>query len=155
MKSFLDEFKEFIARGNVIDLAVGVIIGVAFNDIVNSLVNDIIMPPIGMLLGDVDFTDLFINLTDTDYDSLAAAKEAGAATINYGMFINTLINFLIIALVIFIIIKQINRLTAGKEEAPAEPTTKQCPYCITDIPIAATRCPNCTSQLEAAAAAGD
>lgn len=148
MKGFFGEFREFIARGNVIDLAVGIIIGAAFGDIVKSLVNDIIMPPIGMLLGSVDFTDLYINLTNTDYDSLAAAKEAGAATINYGAFINTVINFLIVAFVIFLLIKQINRLK--RKPAPADPTTKDCPFCLTAIPIKATRCPNCTSHLEEA-----
>jgi large conductance mechanosensitive channel len=153
MKQFFEEFKQFAMRGSVIDLAVGIIIGAAFNGIVSSLVNDIIMPPIGMLLGNVDFTDLFINLTDTKYDSLVAAKDAGAATINYGVFINTVINFLIVAFVIFLLIKQINRLQRQPEEAPAEPTTKECPYCHTEIPIAAIRCPNCTSQLEGAAAA--
>mgnify|MGYP005846665979 CR=1 FL=1 len=152
MKGFFDEFKQFIARGSVIDLAVGIIIGAAFNSIVNSLVNDIIMPPIGMLLGNVDFSELYINLTDTSYDSLAAAKEAGAATINYGVFINTVIKFLIVALAVFLVIKQINRFYRKPVEAPAEPTTKECPFCKTQIPIAATRCPNCTSQLEAAAA---
>ena len=148
MKQFFEEFKQFAMRGSVLDLAIGIIIGAAFNDIVNSLVNDVIMPPIGMLLGSVDFTDLYINLTSTDYDSLAMAKEAGAATINYGAFINTVINFLIVALVIFLLIKQINRLQRAPEEAPAEPTTKDCPFCHTSIPIAAVRCPNCTSQLE-------
>ena len=153
MKAFFEEFKQFIARGNVIDLAVGIIIGAAFNSIVSSLVNDIIMPPIGMLLGNVDFTDLFINLTDTEYESLAAAKEAGAATINYGVFINTLINFLIVALAVFILIKQINRLYPKPTEEPSEPIAKNCPYCMTEIPIKATRCPNCTSELEEAPAA--
>ena len=155
MKTFFDEFRTFIARGNVIDLAVGIIIGAAFNDIVKSLVNDVVMPPIGMLLGSVDFTNLYINLTDTDYDSLALAQEAGAATINYGMFINTVINFLIIALVVFVLIRQINRLQERfeKEEAPAAPATKDCPYCFSAIPIQAVRCPNCTSHLEETAAA--
>ncbi|MBN1678850.1 MAG: large conductance mechanosensitive channel protein MscL [Anaerolineae bacterium] len=120
MKGFVKEFSEFIARGNVFDLAVGIIIGAAFNSIVGSLVNDIIMPPIGMLLGKVDFADLYINLTNTDYDSLAAAREAGAATINYGSFINTVINFLIVAFVVFLLIKQVNRLMKSQEEAPAE-----------------------------------
>jgi large conductance mechanosensitive channel len=151
MKGFVQEFREFAMRGSVIDLAVGIIIGAAFGDIVTSLVNDIIMPPIGMLLGSVDFTDLFINLTDTHYDSLAAAKEAGAATINYGLFINTVINFLIVAFAIFLVIKQINRLQREPEEAPAEPTTKECPYCLSTIPIGAKRCPQCTSHLEESA----
>jgi large conductance mechanosensitive channel len=155
MRSFVDEFKEFIARGSVIDLAVGIIIGAAFNNIVNSLVNDIIMPPIGYLLNDVDFTDLFITLSEGDYDTLAAAQEAGAATINYGLFINTVINFLIIALVVFLLIRQINRIYREQpEEAPPQaPTTKPCPYCQSTIPLEATRCPNCTSHLEEAAPA--
>jgi large conductance mechanosensitive channel len=151
VKGFVQEFKEFAMRGNVIDLAVGIVIGAAFGDIVTSLVNDIIMPPIGMLLGSVDFTDLFINLTDTHYDSLVAAKEAGAATINYGVFLNTVINFLIVAFAIFLVIKQINRLQREPEEAPAEPTTKDCPYCLSAIPIGAKRCPQCTSHLEESA----
>jgi large conductance mechanosensitive channel len=148
MQNFFKEFREFIARGNVVDLAVGIIIGTAFTGIVNSLVNDVIMPPIGRLLGNINFSDLFINLSDGEYDSLAAAKDAGAATLNYGAFINTLINFLIIALVVFIIIKQINRLKREEKVEPPAPTTKDCPYCHTAIPIPATRCPNCTSQLE-------
>jgi large conductance mechanosensitive channel len=141
----LEEFKKFVTRGSVIDLAIGVIIGGAFGKIVSSLVSDVIMPPIGLLLGRVDFTNLFINLSGTHYDSLAAAKEAGAATINYGLFINTIIEFLIVAFVLFLVIKQVNRLQAPKEAAPA--TTKACPFCFTNIPIQAKRCPNCTSQL--------
>lgn len=140
-------------RGSVIDLAIGIIIGAAFNDIVKSLVNDIIMPPIGVLLNNVDFTNLFINLSDGDYPSLAAAQEAGAATINYGLFINTVINFIIIAFVVFLIIKQVNRLQRPPEEAPGEPTTKECPFCHTEIPLAAVRCPHCTSHLEEGAEA--
>lgn len=150
MQGFLKEFREFIARGNVVELAVGIIVGVAFNDVVQSLVNDVIMPPIGYILNDVDFTSLFITLSGGDYDSLAAAQEAGAATINYGMFINTVINFVIVALVVFILVRQVNRLYRKEEEAPAAPTTQNCPYCQTAIPIAATRCPNCTSHLEEA-----
>jgi large conductance mechanosensitive channel len=144
------EFKQFIMRGNVLDLAIGIIIGAAFGGVVSSLVNDIIMPPIGRLLSNVNFTDLFINLSDGDYDSLAAAKEAGAATINYGSFINAVINFLIIAFVVFLIVKWVNRMTrqVKPEPAPSEPVNKECPYCVTSIPIKATRCPNCTSQLE-------
>ncbi|MGC9523333.1 MAG: large-conductance mechanosensitive channel protein MscL [Anaerolineae bacterium] len=142
------EFKDFIIRGNVIDLAVAVVIGAAFNSIIQSFVNDILMPPIGLLFGRVDFANLYINLSRTSYASLAAAQEAGAPTINYGLFINTVINFLIIALVIFLIVRQVNKLK--KEEPEEAPTTKECPYCRTDIPIAATRCPNCTSQLETA-----
>jgi large conductance mechanosensitive channel len=144
----LKEFKAFAMRGNVIDLAVGIILGTAFGAIVTSLVNDIIMPPIGMILGEVDFSSLYINLSGGDYATLAAAQEAGAVTINYGTFINTIINFLIIAFAIFIVIRQINRLQRQEEEAPAEPTTKDCPFCFTEIAIQATRCPNCTSQLD-------
>ncbi|MBN1200533.1 MAG: large conductance mechanosensitive channel protein MscL [Anaerolineae bacterium] len=150
MKGLLDEFKEFAMRGNVLDLAIGIIIGAAFGKIVSSLVNDIIMPPIGLLLGEVDFTNLYINLTDKSYDSLTAAQEAGAPTINYGVFLNTVIDFLIVAFVIFLLIRQINRLQKKEEEAPAEPTTKECPFCLSTIPINATRCPNCTSHLEEA-----
>jgi large conductance mechanosensitive channel len=147
MKKLLDEFKEFALRGSVIDLAIGIIIGVAFNDVVQSLVNDVIMPPIGMLLNNVDFTSLFIDLSDGGYESLAEAQAAGAPTINYGLFINTVINFLIVAFVVFLLVRQINRLQRKEEEAPAEPTTKECPYCFSTIPIQATRCPQCTSSL--------
>lgn len=148
----LKEFREFALRGNVIDLAVAVIIGAAFGKIVTSLVNDIIMPPLGLLLGGVDFSDLFINLSGGDYASLAAAKEAGAATINYGLFINIVIEFLIVAFAIFIVVRQIIRLKRFYEQAPVAPapTQKACPFCFTNIPIKATRCPNCTSQLPAA-----
>jgi len=141
------EFKEFIMRGNVLDLAIAVIIGGAFGPIISSLVNDILMPPIGLLLGKVDFSNLFIPLDGQKYASLAAAKEAGAATINYGVFINAIINFLIIALVIFFVVRAVNRMMPKKVEAPAAPTTKDCPYCATAIPLKATRCPNCTSDL--------
>lgn len=140
------EFKKFVMRGNVLDLAIAVIIGGAFGKIVTSFVNDVLMPPIGLLLGKVDFSNLFINLSGQQYASLAAAQEAGAATINYGLFLNTLLDFVIVALVIFLLIHQVNRM---KREAPAEPTTKPCSFCFTDIPIKATRCPHCTSQLEA------
>ncbi len=142
------EFKEFIMRGNVMDLAVGIVIGAAFGAIVNSLVKDIIMPPIGLLLGKINFTDLFINLTGTPYSSLKAAQDAGAATINYGLFINTIINFIIVALAIFFVVKGVNRLRKpAPAAAPAAPTTKDCPHCYTQIPVKATRCPNCTSEL--------
>lgn len=144
----LKEFKAFILRGNVVDLAIGVIIGGAFGKIVTSFVNDIIMPPIGLLLGKVNFKDLFVALDGKTYESLAKAQEVGAPTLNYGAFINTLIDFLIIALVIFFIVKQINRLTAKPAPAPAAPTTKECPYCFTTIPLHATRCPHCTSELK-------
>lgn len=139
------EFREFVARGNVLDLAVGVIIGAAFGAIVTSLVNDIIMPPIGLILGRVDFSNLFIDLSGQGYATLAAAQEAGAPTINYGNFIQTIINFLIIAFVIFLIVRWANRIKSQPE--PASPTTKPCPYCVSTIPLAATRCPNCTSEL--------
>ena len=141
------EFKAFVMRGNVVDLAVGVIIGGAFGKIVSSLVTDIIMPPIGVLLGKVDFSNLYLNLSGTTYASLADAKAAGAATINYGLFINNVIDFVIMALVIFVLIKQVNRLRAPSP-APAAPTAKDCPYCFTAIPIKAVRCPHCTSELE-------
>lgn len=143
----VEEFKKFAMRGNVIDLAVGFIMGVAFGKIVTSLVNDIIMPPIGLLLGKVDFTNLFINLSGTPYASLADAKKAGVATINYGVFINAVLEFLIVSFVLFLLIRQINRLSAKPAPAPAAPTTKECPYCLSAIPIKATRCPHCTSSL--------
>ena len=140
------EFKKFILRGNVLDLAIGIIIGAAFGKIVSSLVNDIIMPPIGMVLGNVDFTNLYINLSGGSYDSLKAAQDAGAATINYGAFLNTLIEFLIIAFVVFLIVRWINKLAPAP--APAAPApTKECPYCLTAVPIKASRCPACTSEL--------
>jgi large conductance mechanosensitive channel len=139
------EFKEFIMRGNVLDLAVGIVIGAAFGKIVTSLVSDIVMPPIGVLLGKVDFSNLFIDLSGGHYPTLDAAKAAGAATIKYGVFLNTVVDFVIVAFVIFLVIKQANRLK--RQPAPAAPTTKECPFCHTAIPIPATRCPNCTSQL--------
>lgn len=139
------EFKEFVMRGNVLDLAVGIIIGAAFGKIVTSLVSDIVMPPIGVVLGKVDFANLFIDLSGAPHPTLAAAKAAGAATINYGMFLNTVVDFLIVAFIIFMVIRQANRMK--RQPAPASPTTKECPFCRTAIPIQATRCPNCTSQL--------
>lgn len=145
------EFKEFAMKGNVIDLAIGVVIGGAFGKIVTSLVNDIIMPVVGSLVGKVDFSNLYINLSGQQFNSLQEAQAAGAATINYGLFLNNLINFLIIAFSIFIVIKQINKLknfTMKKEEVKVEATEKDCPYCYTKIDIKATRCPNCTSILE-------
>ena len=145
----LKEFKEFIMRGNVLDMAIGVVIGAAFGAIVASLVNDVIMPPIGLVLGKIDFANLFINLSGGSFASLSAAKEAGAVTINYGVFVNTVINFIIVAFVIFLMVRSMNKLKR-KEEEPAEPTTKDCPYCFSQIPIKATRCPHCTSQQEAA-----
>jgi large conductance mechanosensitive channel len=144
------EFKKFVLRGNVLDLAVAVIIGAAFGAIVKSLVDDILMPPIGLLLGRVDFSNLFIVLRRGEvagpYGTLAAAQEAGAVTMNYGLFVNTIISFLIIALAIFLVVRLANRLQREEAAAPA-PTTKDCPYCATVIPIKATRCPNCTSEL--------
>lgn len=132
-------------RGNVIDMAVGIIIGAAFGKIVGSLVKDIIMPPIGLLLGGVDFSGLFLNLSGKTFETLAEAQKAGAATINYGVFINTVLDFLIVAFAIFIVIKQMNRFK--KEPPPADPTTKDCPHCLSQIPIKATRCAHCTSEL--------
>ena len=143
----LKEFKAFALRGNVIDLAIGVIIGGAFGKIVSSFVNDIIMPPIGLVLGKVNFADLFVALDGKTYESLAKAQEVGAPTLNYGAFINTIIDFIIIALVIFFVVKQINKMATKPAPAPAAPTTKECPYCFTAIPIPATRCPHCTSEL--------
>jgi len=142
----LKEFKEFAMRGNVVDLAVGVIIGSAFGKIVSSLVEDVIMPPIGRLLGGVDFSGLFINLSDKSYETLADAKLHNAATLNYGLFINTIISFLIVAFCIFLVVKQINRF-AVKPAPPAVPATKDCPQCAMPIPLAAKRCGHCTTQL--------
>ena len=139
------EFKEFAVKGNVMDMAVGIIIGAAFGRIVSSLVNDVVMPPIGLLLGKVDFSNLFVGLSGTAYDSLAAAKAAGAPTLNYGLFLNTVLEFVIVAFAVFLVVKQINRLR--REPAPAAPTTKECPHCLTAIPLKATRCPACTSAL--------
>jgi len=144
----LKEFKEFAMRGNVIDLAIGIIIGGAFGRIVTSLVNDIIMPPLGLLLAKVDFSSLYLNISGMSYDNLAAAKGAGAATINYGSFINTIIDFLIVAFAIFLLVRAINRMTKAPAPAPVASTTKECPFCHTQIPIKATRCPNCTSELK-------
>ena len=141
------EFKAFAMRGNVLDMAVGIIIGAAFGRIITSFVSDIIMPPIGLLLGKVDFSSLFLNISGTSYPTLAQAKAAGAATINYGMFLNTVLDFLIVAFVIFLLIRQVNRWS--KPAPAAAPTTKECPYCVSAIPLKATRCPNCTSELRA------
>jgi len=152
----LQDFKAFITRGNVIDMAVGIIIGIAFGTVIRSLVNDIIMPPIGLALGDVDFANLFAvvkeGLTPGPYASLADAQAAGAVTINYGVFVNTVVYLLIIAAVVFFfIVRPVARMQARrKKEEPAAPTTKECPYCFTSIPINASRCPNCTSELKTA-----
>jgi len=146
----LQKFREFAMKGNVVDMAVGIVIGAAFGKIATSLVNDIIMPPIGLILGRVDFNNLFLNLDrSTSYPSLDAAKKAGAATLNYGTFINNVLDFLIVAVAMFIIVTWYQRMT-DRIEGPkpvAAPTTKDCPYCMSAIPIAATRCPHCTSQL--------
>lgn len=144
----VDEFKQFVMRGNVIDMAVGVIIGGAFGKIVSSMVSDIIMPPIGLLLGKVDFSSLYLNMSGKVYASLAEAQKAGAPTLNYGLFLNNVINFLIVAFVIFIMIKQINNLQKpANPGTPAAPTTKECPFCCSTVAIKAVRCPNCTSQF--------
>jgi large conductance mechanosensitive channel len=141
------EFKEFAIKGRAIDMAVGIVIGAAFGKIVTSLVTDIIMPPIGLLLGHVNFSNLFISLNGKSYETLDAAKAAGAATINYGLFLNAVVDFLIVGFAIFLVVRQINRWT--EKPAPvAAPTTRDCPYCISAIPLKATRCPNCTSELK-------
>lgn len=148
----LKDFKAFIMRGNVLDLAVAVIIGAAFGAIVTSAVNDVVMPPIGLLLGNVDFKDLFISLNGQSYATLAAAKAASAPVIAYGLFLNTVINFLIVAFVIFMVVRSAARMQRKPAPAaPEAPTTKNCPFCCSTIAIAATRCPNCTSQLGSAA----
>ena len=144
------EFREFARRGNVVDLAVGIIIGAAFGKIVSSLVNDLLMPPIGLLLGRVDFSNLFINLSGQPYASLAEAKAAGAPTINYGVFLNTVIDFVIVAFAIFLLVRFINRLARQREAAPAAPTTRECPFCMSSVSVRATRCPYCTSALQTA-----
>lgn len=147
----LEEFKKFAMRGNVVDMAVGIIIGGAFGTIVKSLVADVIMPPVGLLLGGVDFSDLFLTLkegaTTGPYATLAAAQEAGAVTISYGLFINAVISFLIVAFAVFLLIRGINKLQAEEEAPEEDPTEKDCTFCLTSIPIKATRCPNCTSEL--------
>jgi large conductance mechanosensitive channel len=139
------EFKEFAVKGNVIDMAVGIIIGAAFGKIVSSFVNDILMPPIGLLLGKVDFSSLFLNLSDKPYDNLSNAKAAGAATVNYGLFLNTVIDFIIVAFAVFLVVRQINRL-----KRQPETISKQCPHCLSKVALKATRCPYCTSALESA-----
>ncbi len=143
----LKEFKEFAMKGNVLDLAVGFIIGAAFGKIVTSLVSDIIMPPIGLILGKVDFSSLFLNLSGKSYSSLAEAKAAGAATLNYGVFLNNIVDFLIVAFAVFLLVRMVNRW--NKPAPAAAPSTKECPYCASTIPLKATRCPNCTSEIRA------
>ncbi|MBI5632500.1 MAG: large conductance mechanosensitive channel protein MscL [Nitrospirae bacterium] len=146
------EFKEFAVKGNVVDMAVGIIVGAAFTSIVNSLVNDIIMPPVGLVLGKVDFTNLYVVFRDgkipAPYSSLADAKAAGAVTLNYGIFINAITSFLIVAFAVFLMVRTINRLKRQSEEAPAMPATKECPFCLSVIPIKAVRCGHCTSELK-------
>ena len=142
------EFKEFVMRGNVMDMAIGIIVGAAFGKIVTSLVGDILMPPIGLILGHVDFTNLFIGLSGQHYDTLGAAKAAGAASINYGLFLSAVIDFLIVAFVIFILVKQVNRLK--RPVTVPVPATRECPFCISAIPVKASRCAFCTSEVKAA-----
>jgi large conductance mechanosensitive channel len=146
----LKEFKEFAMKGNVLDMAVGIIIGAAFGKIITSFVADILMPPLGLLLGKMDFSGLFINLSGVDYPTLKAAQDAKAATINYGIFINTVIDFLIVALAVFLLVRQVNKLK--RQQPPATLNTKDCPFCASAIPVAASRCPHCTSQLTPAKA---
>ena len=147
--SILSEFKEFAMKGNVVDLAVGVIIGTAFGKIVDSLVKDVVMPVIGRLLGGVDFKHLYVNLGERTFETMEAAEKAGAPLVKYGIFINTVVDFVIIAFAIFMAIKVMNRLKRAEEAAPpAEPTTRECPHCLSTIPLKATRCPHCTSQLQ-------
>jgi len=143
----LKEFKEFAIRGNVVDMAVGIIIGAAFGKIVSSLVNDIIMPPIGLLLGKMDFSNLFVNLSGKSYTTVAEAKAAGAVTISYGIFINNVIDFTIVAFAVFLLVRQINRLKRQKDTVRVESATKECSYCLSNIPLKAVRCPFCTSEL--------
>ena len=148
--SLLNDFKAFLMKGNVIDLAVGMVVGTAFTGMVKSLVDDVIMPPIGLLIGGVDFSNLFLTLKEGakaagPYATLAAAKDAGAVTMNIGLFINTLISLVIVGFAIFMVVKAISKLQ--KQPQPADPTTKECPQCCTEIPLKASRCPNCTSEL--------
>jgi len=147
MRKLFGEFKEFAVRGNVIDMAVGILIGAAFGRIVTSLVEDIVMPPVGLLTGKIDFSNLFISLSGGEYRSLAEAKAAGAVTLNYGIFINNIISFFIIGFCVFLIVKQVNLLKRKEDSESIAPTQKSCPYCFSSISIKATRCPHCTSQL--------
>ena len=146
----LREFREFIARGNVIELAVGIVIGAAFKGVIDSFVNDILMPPLGLLTGGADFSNKFITIGPGQYASLAEAQAAGAATLNYGLFINQIISFLIVAFAVFLVVKHYNRLRERKDAAPAGPTEQECPFCKMGIPVAATRCGHCTSALAGA-----
>ena len=150
----LKDFKEFAMRGNVVDMAVGIIIGGAFGTIVKSLVSDVIMPPVGLLLGNVDFSDLFLTLTEGatpgPYPTLTVAQEAGAVTINYGVFIDSVVSFLVVAFAVFMMVRSLNNMKKAEEAAPPPPDKKDCPFCMTTVAISATRCPSCTSQLDAA-----
>ena len=150
----LKEFREFAVKGNMVDMAVGIVIGAAFGGIIKSLVADVLMPPIGLLLGNVDFSNLFLVLKEGStlgpFATIDAAKEAGAVTLNYGLFVNTIVNFLIIAFSIFFVVRAINRAKRQEEAPPAEPTTKDCPHCLSTIPIQAKKCGHCTSELKAA-----
>jgi large conductance mechanosensitive channel len=150
LKNFIGEFKEFAIKGNVMDLAIGLIIGTAFNNVVQSLVKDILLPPIGLLLRKVDFSNLFIDLSGAGFSSVADAQKAGAPTLNYGLFINQIISFVITAFAVFMVVKWMNRMRRRKENAqePASPSTKECPFCFSNIPVKATRCPHCTSTLQ-------
>ena len=150
----LKEFKEFAVKGNVLDMAVGIILGVAFGKIVASLVEDIIMPPVGLLLGRVEFSNLFFSLTGKHFDTLAAARASGAPTINFGLFLNNIFNFFIVALAIFLLVRQVNRFRRQQELPVSAPTTCECPYCLSSIPLRATRCAYCTADVGAAAPAG-
>jgi len=147
--SMLSDFKQFAMRGNVVDLAVGFVLGAAFGKITTSLVSDVIMPPIGLVLGKVDFSSLYLNLSDKQFATLAAAKTAGAPIIAYGTFINTIIDFIVVAFAMFILVKQMNRLAPAPAAVPA-PAEKDCPYCLSKIPLAATKCAHCTAELKAA-----
>ncbi len=146
----LKEFKEFALRGNMLDMAVGIILGAAFGNIVSSLVNDLLMPPLGLLLGRVDFANLFLSLSGQPYASLAEARAAGAATLNYGLFVNTVMHFVIVAFAVFLLVRQINRLRRRTEGPPPAPSTRECPFCLSHIPVKALRCAHCTSELKAA-----
>jgi large conductance mechanosensitive channel len=152
MARIVDDFRTFVSRGNVMDLAVGIVIGAAFTTVVKSFVDDILMPPIGMLTGGVDFADLYVNLSGGRYASLEEAKAAGAATVNYGVFLNNVIAFLIVALAVFLIVQAYNRMRVDTDAGPAEPTDRECPFCRFKVPLAASRCAHCTSELVPAAA---
>jgi len=147
MQKLLAEFRDFAMRGNVVDMAIGIIIGIAFGKIITSFVNDVLMPPLGLLLGKVDFGNLFVNLSGRPYASLADAQAAGAPTINYGLFLNTVIDFVIVAFVIFLVVRLINQAKRRAEAPPPPATTRDCPFCFSKIPLKAVRCPQCTSQL--------